>query len=420
MHSKNSFGFKGDVTMFCKYCGNAIDSDSVFCKVCGKNITAESQAQEPVINNPVEQEHVEVQTYVEEVVMVNPEPIPQATYDPAPIPQIEYKSLTETPSKKRKGNNKVLPIIMLPIAVIISTLVSSGISTLWSMLLAYIYDYANIYSSENPFIFTYIFSFLGGIIGILPPLIIMVLFSLCCKGINKKIRFIGSYYAAGVAGIVANVVNAIIVCIINSTIGFYDIESMTIYSLISSACSLLLNIIVSPVIALLWFAASEKYIVKKEIKARPVKLILPGVFLGIYGLFCLAMYFINQSIYTLFYELFGEYKMFGDYGLSVSSTFSRVITTGACLICLFLLALACKGGYRKLAFVGSFYFASGITGAVSSLVSLPFSIGGSITTQALGNVIGTCVQYLLIIGLSILIYILLNRYEVEKIKKKAD
>ena len=406
--------------MFCKYCGNVIDGDSVFCKVCGKNVTSEPQIQEPVIHNPIAQEPVEVKPYVEEAVQYNPAPVQQVAYNPDPAPQIEYKSPTEAPSKKRKSKNKVLPYIMLPVAVITSTLVSSGISFLWGMLQAYIYDYFDVYSSENPYIFTYIFSFLGGIIGILPPLIIMVLFSLCCKGINKKIRFIGSYYAAGVAGIVANVVNAIIVCIINSTIGFYDMDSYTTYILVSRACSLLINVIVLPMVALLWFAVSEKYIVKKEIKTRPVKLILPCVFLGVYGLFCLAMYFINQSIYTLFYELFGEYKMFGDYGLSVSSTFSGVITTGVCLICLFLLALACKGGYRKLAFVGSVYFVSNITNTISSLVALPFAIGGGIRMLSLGEGIGACVERLFIIGLSILIYILLNRYQVEKIKKKAE
>lgn len=444
--------------MFCRYCGNNIEGDSVFCEVCGKRLREEPINQAPVNQQPVYQQTINQ----EPVCYSNPTPAynaPQAyeapvaqltqnnysakyeritgysgslaneksapaqstaQYNPEPSPQVEYKSPTEAPSKKRKSKNKVLPFIMLPIAVAISTLVSFGTSTLWAMLQAYIYDYFDIYSSENPMMFTYIFSFLSNVIGILPPLIIMVLFSLCCKGINKKVRFIGSCYAAGVARIVGSVVNAIIICIINSTVGFYDIDSYTTYTLISAACSLLINIIVLPMVALLWFAASEKYIVKKEIKTRPVKLILPCVFLGIYGLFCLAMHFINQSTYSLLYELFGEYNMFGDYGLPISSSFSGVITTGVCLICLFLLALACKGGYRKLAFVGSVYFVSNITNAIPSLVTIPFAIDRSITTQALGSIIGVCVQYLLIIGLSILIYLLLNRYQVEKIKKKAE
>ncbi len=406
--------------MFCKYCGNVIDGDSVFCKVCGKNVTSEPQIQEPVIHNPIAQEPVEVKPYVEEAVQYNPEPVQQVAYNSEPSPQVEYKSPTEVPSKKRKSKNKVLPFIMLPIAVTISVLVSSGISFLWTMLQAYIYGLTDIYSSENPMIFMYIFSFVSNVINILPPLIIMVLFSLCCKGINKKVRFISSYYAAGVAGIVVSVVNAIIICIINSTVGFYNIDSYNTYTMVSGACSLLFNIIVLPMVALLWFAASEKYIVKKEIKTRPVKLILPCVFLGVYGLFCLAMYFINQSTYSLLYEMFGEYNMFGDYGLPISGIFSGVITTGVCLICLFLLALACKGGYRKLAFVGSVYFVSRITSAIPSLVTIPFAIHRGITTSALGSIIGACVQHLLIIGLSILIYLLLNRYQVEKIKKKAE
>lgn len=29
-------GFSGNSSIYCKYCGEAIDSDSLFCKVCGK------------------------------------------------------------------------------------------------------------------------------------------------------------------------------------------------------------------------------------------------------------------------------------------------------------------------------------------------------------------------------------------------
>ena len=84
-----------------------------------------------------------------------------------------------------------------------------------------------------------------------------------------------------------------------------------------------------------------------------------------------------------------------------------------------LLALACKGGYKKLAFVGSTFMAyaviSGIIGSIWFVINMFYGTGGFIN-----NYIYEVVIYALTIPVTIVIYILMNRHEVQKITEKAE
>lgn len=418
--------------MFCRYCGNDIAGDSVFCEVCGKKLKDEQVNQAPVMQEPTQYDTNSPLYYYN--AQADTKPLDQGIkreyhaskyekmsgfsgslppIDSTSAPKIEYKRAPDEPikPKKEKGNGK-LPYVLLPVGVVTSILVGVGISLLGSNITTgLINNY--MMQSENPLLISYLSTFLSNASGILPTLIILVLFSFCCKGFNQKSRFIGSYYASTVGGILSTILTVIIGYIILYSLGFYNSESMSIYSIVTFVCSGLSIIVIYPLLALMWFSLSEKYTVKKGEKVKLSKIILPCVFLGIYGLMCLAIKYINTLIYENLYGLFGEYSH--TFAFNVSS----LITTSISLICLFLLALACKGGYRKLAFVGSFYFSKTILGAVSSAVAVPFAISGRLSIIGVGNVIGDCLQYALIIGLSIIIYILLNRYTVEKINKKA-
>lgn len=417
--------------MFCKYCGKVIDDDSVFCDGCGKNLK-ETGAKTVYVPTTVKDNSYktapEASPKPQYTQPVKPNPVPQQSNDYTGAPRVEKKTqdfqkpamVNPTPTQKAeipdtplKQKKSIVPYILLPIAVLFAAFVNVGATLLMGWVKSELIN-NGVFVIENPLASSSLSNLVSVISGILPTLIVLVLFSLCCKGLNRKFRFISSFYAAGVGNIISTIISVIIGYIILYAVGFYESESMSIYSTVVLVCEFLDVLIILPLLALLWFAMSEKYNVIKEEKSQPVKIILPCIFIVIYGLMTCVFDYIQEGMHVSLYELFGEYS--SSFAFRVSS----LITTSAALIVLFLFALACKGGYRKLTFVGSIYFARTLFSPLTYVFQFIFSIISKeepITMFQIGNTIGGCLKGILVIALSIVLYIMMNRYSVEKIKK---
>ncbi len=418
--------------MFCRYCGNDIAGDSVFCEVCGKRLKEETVAPAPVFEEPVQYDtNSPLYYYNNPTAQTNPSTsreyhaskyermsgfsgsLPNEPHEPSQ--KIEYKRAPDEPikPKKKKGKGK-LPYILLPVAGIVSSI----ISTIFQLIGVNVYSaivHECFIDSDFSYSFLYwsIYSLVSGLTGVIPYVIAIVLFSLCCKGIYKKAMFVGSIYTGQIGGILASFFSVIVGYIILFTKGFYTYESQSIYTAVISFSNII-SLIICTLVALLFFLWSQKYTVRKEEKTRPVKLVVPCILLAVYGVLSLGLEMLaNLVLQPAFDELFN-----GDYTYNFASNVAHLITTSISLVCLFLMALACKGGYRKVAFIGSFKFAIPICAFFMNFITV---IGTLINDDWYTGAVyvGQVIQYICAIPVAIIIYILLNRYTVEKIKKRA-
>ena len=100
-----------------------------------------------------------------------------------------------------KTQNNKLPIIMLPIAMIVAGLVSGLPSTLIAILNPFLMSNLGIaYQVTN------VLSVIGSFVGSISYVVVIVLFSLVCKGLQKKLCFIMSIYVGTIAQVVLNIV----------------------------------------------------------------------------------------------------------------------------------------------------------------------------------------------------------------------
>lgn len=414
--------------MFCRYCGNDIAGDSVFCEVCGKRLKDEQVNQAPVMQEPTQYDTNSPLYYYN--AQADTKPLDQGIkreyhaskyekmsgfsgslppIDSTSAPKIEYKRAPDEPIKPKKKKRGIVPYILLPVCY----LVSSIFSIICMLIGTNIYDLITRGDDfRGGLVYWSIYYLISNISNVLPYIIVIILFSLCCKGIYKKAMFVGSTYVGQIGGIISTILSVISGYVVLYTTGFHNWESQSTFTTATAVCSII-SLVICPMVAFLFFLWSQKYTVKKEEKTRPVKLILPCVFLAFYGVLALGFLLLaNLAIQPALCDLFG------DYSFNFASNVAYLITTSVSYICLFILAIACKGGYRKVAFIGSFFFSRSILCFLPNLVQvIGTMIDESWYTGA--NIVGQVIQYLIAIPVAIVIYILLNRYEVEKINKKA-
>ncbi len=419
--------------MFCRYCGNNIVGDSIFCEVCGKRLRETPKTQPPIRQEPVYQAPIIQQPVYTAPVRQEPIIKEEPKYDSnnllhyydnsnvkptdtKPSPTIEYKGPAEATVKPRKKKNlNFLPYLILPFAIITGMVVADIFQTLA----------IDIYSSiveeitGEPYWYKNVTSAIWGVVVSitynLTYIISLVAASFCCKGIYKKSQFVGSVYAGQITSIISTFFAVIVGYVILYTTGFYEWESYMAFSNISSIGSAIISLLILPGVSLLMFTWSQKYTVKKEEKAQPVHIILPAVFIGVYFLIsvCLSVFAfapLRDFLFTLFD---GEYaNIFAEYLISL-------IVTGTSYLILILLSIACKGGYRKVAFIGSIFFSNAVFGFVPSVAAL---IGTLINDSyySTAYTIGQFVQIILAIPVAVFIYILLNKYAVVKVEKKKE
>ncbi len=417
--------------MFCRYCGNDIAGDSVFCEVCGKRLKDEQVNQAPVMKEPIQYDTNSPLYYYN--AQADTKPLEHGInreyhatkyekmsgfsgslppIDSTPAPKIEYKRAPDEPIKPKKEKRGVVPYILLPVAVVIAGVMALLVGGLSETV---------IYGTLNLDIYISFIVEFG--LRTITYFLVMSLFSLCCKGINKKVRFILSGYAGLMGHFLVRILLVIIGYIILYAVGYHDYDSFEIFYT-ANVISQYIGILPCAVISLLWFVASEKYQINRLIKSKNSKLVVPAVLMAIY---MFAAFLINGALNVIFAR--GLTDLFGEWGDNFAWRVAWLIVYAISYGLLFVCALASKGSYKKLTFVGSALFSIALFEPfVMIMEGILYGwlyndiFTGLLNNKILDNLL--CIslyvpQYLLAIPVAIVIYILLNRYEVEKTNKKA-
>lgn len=379
--------------MFCKYCGNVIDGDSVFCKTCGKNITAEIQAQEPVTYNTVEQESVVVETpCVEEVKQDDSEP------------QVEYNESSKAPTKKRKFN---LAALLLPLSMLVAGITKIIIANI-PQHIVYIFSLDAFNNDESLYwIVNYVFEGFSELFA----LGIIVLCALSCKGLTKRLVFVASAYAGSIAYMFVSehyYWRSLLW-------GIIDYSVAEVFGYIIYILSIIMSFALSVIIAMLLFKKLSGYEPKPLAEGKKginiKKLILPC------GLIMVAqvLYRISFSIEGFIYdfELISEVEDL----INIVWPFVTYASITALLLVPIFIA---KDKFKALTCLASAAFGYWIA------LWTPFVIVGEILTKdSTNDIYYDTVWALIRVGWSILVvvcglgfYILLNRKEMEKVNKK--
>lgn len=371
--------------MFCKYCGKVIDDDSVFCDGCGRQLTEEF-AENAYIPEPSYDSGFDDNTeslWEKETVFQSPEQ--EFTLN---------GEKTITPDSPLIDKKSKAPYILLPIAVIIGAVASLSID-----LLAF---FTRWYTSE---FITELTNGIGILLNTGVHLIVLVLFSLCCKGANKRIRFIISGYV----GMMGYIISSMLIIIVKSV---FVISGRAFWSNLFLSSGIMyatyfIAVIPSALISLMWFASSEKYQINRNEKSKTISVVAPSILLVIFLVVTFITYWLKDNL--LFKFLAGDVLVEYNDKYSLAKDVSNLIFSVISLGVLLLFSLACKGGYKKLIFVGSVFMADDI---ISGIVEGIFYIwsGG---LPGVGRLIIVC----LIIPATIGIYVLYNRYAVEKTNK---
>lgn len=415
--------------MFCRYCGNDIAGDSIFCEVCGKRLKEEPVTQTPVIEETPQYEHDSPLYYYNN----NSEEAksPEQTYNREyhagkyermsgfsgslpneganTAPKIEYKRVPEPPVKAKKKRG-IVPYILLPIAVVIAgvmALITGAFSE------AFVWQVLDLDS--------YIGLITEYILRTATYLIILVLFSLCCKGMNKKLKFILSGYAGLIGYLLVSILLIIVGYIVLYAVGYHDYDSFEIFYT-ANIISQYLGLLPCSVLSLVWFIASEKYEINRQLKSKTSEKVIPSVLLAVY---MLVGFLINGLLKVVIAR--GLTDLFGEWGSNFAWRLAWLIVNAISIGLLFVCAIASRGSYKKLTFVGSALFSIALFEPVvmifdSIIYGWLYEDFFMDISRFVDNLICSSLyipQYLLAIPIAIVIYILLNRYSVEKIKKKS-
>ncbi len=419
--------------MFCRYCGNNIEGDSVFCEVCGKRLREEPVAQVPVVdkttqldtnsplyyyNNAVADTKPLEQTMEREYHASKYErmsgfsgSLPNEPHEPSQ--KIEYKRAPDEPlkPKKKKGKGK-LPYVLLPIGVVIAGVIAILTGSLTELFVWQVLD-----------LDFYLAFVAESVLRTTTYLIILILFSLCCKGLNKKLRFVLSGYAGIMGHFLVRILLIIVGYIVLYAVGYHDYTGYEIFYT-ANQISEYLGIFPSAILSLIWFIASEKYEVNRQLKSKTSKKTVPAILLGVY---MFIAFLINGVLNVVIAR--GLTDLFGEWGSNFAWRLAWLIVNAISIGLLFVFAIPCRGSYKKLTFVGSALFSIALFEPVMMLMDA-IVYGGlydvffeEITSFGIiENLLGSSIyipQYLLAIPVAIIFYILLNRYTVEKIKKRA-
>ncbi len=311
---------------------------------------------------------------------------------------------------KKTQNNK-LPKIMLPIAMIVASLVSSAPITVFNVV------YPILVTNLGIDIPSGVFSVVNNaalLIGSIGYVVVLILFSLSCKGLQKKLCFVMSAYV----GAVANVFTYICSFITALLVSFLPLEPYiisTVFGLGNSVGSIT-SVVIGIVVAVLFFhfvsAFTEKETSEEESEPYKVKLLKPSLVVVGYGVFSLIVKLVSYAITTAVSEnmIKGVYAQIAiPQAINVAT---HIIVWAALIGGTFLF----KDKYQKFTIVGSIIAGNNIAGFVGITLNfitifLPNIISGVVSFFSSG------ITTVLGIVLGILIFYITNKKQYEKIKK---
>lgn len=298
-------------------------------------------------------------------------------------------------------NNK-LPIIMLPVSMIVAGLVSGLPSTLIAILNPFLMSNLGI-SYQVTDVLNIISSFVGSI----SYVVVIVLFSLVCKGLQKKLCFIMSVYVGTIAQVVLNIV----VTFTYGLLAILPIEDYAIQSLVLSGGNGIGGIIyfvLEVIVAIFFFKYISSFTEKEfeaDTQAYKVNLLIPAIIIAGYGILTFVLSLATSFIVPILSGL--DTYIY----LAISQAIYAVIHVLKWGI-LIGVAFIIKDKYQRFSLVGSVILGSSIWGFVSVISNVAILFLPALSTAAgvLTNVVTTALG----IGAGILIYYFANKKQYVK------
>lgn len=303
-----------------------------------------------------------------------------------------------------KTQNNKLPMIMLPIAMIVAGLVSGLPSTLIAILNPFLMSNLGIsYQVTN------VLSVIGSFVGSISYVVVIVLFSLVCKGLQKKLCFIMSIYVGTIAQVVLNIVVTFTYGLLAILpIGDYTVQSLIVS--VGNGIGGIIYFVLEVIVAIFFFKYISSFTEKEfeaDTQAYKVNLLIPAIVIAGYGILTFVLSLATSFIVTLLSGL--DTYIY----LAISQAIYAVIHVLKWGI-LIGVAFIIKDKYQRFTLIGSVILGSSIWGFVSviSNVSILFLPALSTAAGALTSIITTSLG----IGAGILIYYLANKKQYVKIK----
>lgn len=301
-----------------------------------------------------------------------------------------------------KTQNNKLPMIMLPISMVVAGLVSGLPSTLIAILNPFLISNLGIsYQVTN------VLSVIGSFVGSISYVVVIVLFSLVCKGLQNKLCFIMSVYVGTIAQVVLNIV----VTFTYGLLAILPIEDYAIQSLVLSGGNGIGGIIyfvLEVIVAIFFFKYISSFTEKEfeaDTQAYKVNLLIPAIVIAGYGILTFVLSLATSFIVTLLSGL--DTYIY----LAISQAIYAVIHVLKWGI-LIGVAFIIKDKYQRFSLVGSVILGSSIWGFVSVISNVAILFLPALSTAA--GVLTSVVTTALGIGAGILIYYFANKKQYVK------
>ncbi len=301
-----------------------------------------------------------------------------------------------------KDQNNKLPMIMLPISMVVAGLVSGLPSTLIAILNPFLMSNLGI-SYQVTDVLNIISSFVGSI----SYVVVIVLFSLVCKGLQKKLCFIMSVYVGTIAQVVLNIV----VTFTYGLLAILPIEDYAIQSLVLSGGNGIGGIIyfvLEVIVAIFFFKYISSFTEKEfeaDTQAYKVNLLIPAIIIAGYGILTFVLSLATSFIVPILSGL--DTYIY----LAISQAIYAVIHVLKWGI-LIGVAFVIKDKYQRFSLVGSVILGSSIWGFVSVISNVAILFLPALSTAA--GVLTSVVTTALGIGAGILIYYFANKKQYVK------
>ena len=170
---------------------------------------------------------------------------------------------------KKKGNKKILPYILLPLSMFIAGVIKVTISVIPDLVT--LIGYGTLKS------YTDVWDSVCDTVSVIVFVVVIVLASLCCKGLTKKLHFIASACAGSLVYIFTNNIKNIVYNVFNEI----DYDLAVILPYVFSALIVPVCFILAVLVAELFFKKLSSYEEAPEIEGKKSfdikKMIIPAV-----------------------------------------------------------------------------------------------------------------------------------------------
>ncbi len=299
-----------------------------------------------------------------------------------------------------KTQNNKLQMIMLPV----SMLVAGTVSGLPPVIAAFFAPFLQNNLGLEPVVSTVV-SRVGTLVGSILFIITIVLFSLTCKGLQKKLCFIMSVYV----GSIANVLGYIVTLFTSVLLSILPIKEVAIQSLVLSggnAIGGVLDIACEILVAVFFFKYLSSFTEKTHsdiIESGKSKLLVPCIIVAGYGVLCTASGFVTSPLIDILSARFVSEAYLQISLTQIANTISHIILWGALIGLSFLV----KDKYQRITLVGSIIAGRGVCSFLSILLGLPTVFFPEIYS-VINSLAGVVIAVLGVVA-GIILYLLANK-----------